>query len=63
MHPAYECGHEGGLWRGKLITANGVVTLRGPVQTAAEKAQIDKLARKAAGKVKIQNQLEVKATK
>ena len=47
----------------KIITANGVVTLRGPVQTAAEKAQIDKLARKAAGKVKIQNQLEVKATK
>src|SRR3954463_13395331 len=47
----------------KIITANGVVTLRGPVQTAAEKTQIEKLARNAAGKAKIQNMLEVKAAK
>src|SRR3954453_6548178 len=47
----------------KIISANGMVTLRGPVQTAAEKTQIEKLARKAAGKAKIQNQLEVKAPK
>ena len=47
----------------KIITANGVVTLRGPVNNASEKATIGKLARSAAGKVKIDNQLEVKASK
>jgi hyperosmotically inducible protein len=47
----------------KIISANGVVTLRGPVKTAAEKTQIEKLARKAAGKAKIENQLEVKGAK
>jgi Predicted periplasmic or secreted lipoprotein len=47
----------------KIISANGVVTLRGPVNTAAEKAQIEKLARNAAGKAKIENQLEVKPAK
>ena len=47
----------------KIISANGVVTLRGPVQTAAEKTQIEKLARKAGGKAKIQNMLEVKGAK
>jgi len=47
----------------KIITANGVVTLRGPVQSAAEKAKIGDLAKKNAGKAKIDNQLEVKATK
>jgi osmotically-inducible protein OsmY len=47
----------------KIISANGVVTLRGPVKTAAEKTQIEKLARNAGGKAKIVNQLEVKAAK
>ena len=47
----------------KIITANGVVTLRGPVNTAVEKAKIGELAKKAAGKAKIENQLEVKKTK
>ena len=47
----------------KIITANGLVTLRGPVNTAAEKAKIAELAGKAAGKAKIENQLEVKETK
>lgn len=47
----------------KIITANGVVTLRGPVNTAAEKAKIGELAQKAAGKAKIENQLEVKEMK
>ncbi len=47
----------------KIITANGMVTLRGPVNTAAEKATIEKLAHAAAGKAKIANQLEVKAVK
>ncbi len=44
----------------KIITENGVVTLRGPVQTAAEKAMIAKLAQSAAGQAKIVDQLEVK---
>ena len=44
----------------KIITANGVVTLRGPVNTAAEKAKIGELAKKNAGKAKVDNQLEVK---
>jgi hyperosmotically inducible periplasmic protein len=47
----------------KIITANGVVTLRGPVNTAEEKATIAKLAQSAAGKAKIDNQLEVTASK
>lgn len=46
----------------KIITRNRVVTLRGPVESQAEKAKIGKLARKAAGvkQVKVNNQLEVK---
>jgi hyperosmotically inducible periplasmic protein len=45
----------------KIITANGQVTLRGPVNTAEEKSQIDQLAKSAAGAAKIENQLEVKS--
>ena len=44
----------------KVITANGQVTLRGPVNTAQEKAKIDQLARSAASGAKIENQLDVK---
>ena len=44
----------------KIITQNGVVTLRGPVKNAAEKAKIAQLAESAAGQAKIENQLEVK---
>lgn len=47
----------------KIITANGVVTLRGPVNNAAEKATIGKLAHSAAAKARIENHLEVKASK
>ena len=47
----------------KIITADGTVTLRGPVQNAAEKAKIAELAQAAAGNAKIDNQLEVKASK
>ena len=47
----------------KIITADGVVTLRGPVQTEAEKTKIAELAQSAAGNAKIDNQLEVKASK
>ncbi len=44
----------------KIITADGKVTLRGPVKTAAEKTKIGELAKKEAGKATIDNQLEVK---
>jgi hyperosmotically inducible periplasmic protein len=47
----------------KIITADGTVTLRGPVQNEAEKAKIAELAQSAAGNAKIDNQLEVKASK
>jgi hyperosmotically inducible periplasmic protein len=47
----------------KIITANGMVTLRGPVKSDAEKAKLVELARSAAGNAKINNQLEVKASK
>ena len=46
----------------KVITANGHVTLRGPVKTAQEKAKIDQLAKSAAGGAKIDNQLDVKGS-
>jgi hyperosmotically inducible protein len=44
----------------KIVTANGQVTLRGPVKTVQEKSKIDQLARSAAGGAKIENQLDVK---
>lgn len=47
----------------KIITADGKVTLRGPVKTAAEKTKIGELAKKNAGKAKVDNQLEVKESK
>ena len=47
----------------KIITADGKVTLRGPVKTAAEKTKIAELATKEAGKATIDNQLEIKETK
>ena len=46
----------------KIITANGHVTLRGPVKTAQEKAKIDRLARSAAGGAQIDDQLDVKGS-
>ena len=42
----------------KVITQDGVVTLRGPVETQAEKASIESLAR-TAGATRIDNQLEI----
>jgi osmotically-inducible protein OsmY len=47
----------------KIITAEGKVTLRGPVKNDEEKAMIAKLAQSAAGEAKIDNQLEVTASK
>jgi hyperosmotically inducible protein len=46
----------------KIITADGQVTLRGPVKTAQEKGKIDQLAKSAAGGAKIDNQLDVKGS-
>lgn len=43
----------------KVITANGHVTLRGPVKTAEEKTKIDQLAKSAAGGAQIEDQLEI----
>jgi len=42
----------------KVITRDGVVTLRGPVETQAEKASIEMLA-KNAGATRIDNQIEI----
>ena len=47
----------------KIITANGQVTLRGPVNNAQEKAKIDQLAKSAAGGARIDDQLEVQGSK
>ena len=44
----------------KVITANGQVTLRGPVKTAQEKAKIDQIAKSAAGGAQIDDQLTLK---
>jgi hyperosmotically inducible protein len=43
----------------KIITANGVVTLRGPVKSAEEKANIGAKAKHAAGVTRVDNQLEI----
>jgi len=47
----------------KIITADGKVTLRGPVNTVEEKNKINDHAKAAAGAVPVDNQLEVKAAK
>lgn len=43
----------------KIITANGVVTLRGPVETEEERSKIVAAAQQIAGKNNVQNQLEI----
>lgn len=45
----------------KIITAGGQVTLRGPVNTAEEKAKIEAIAKSAASAATVDNQLEIKA--
>lgn len=42
----------------KIITLKGMTTLRGPVETMAEKSRVEQLARRAGAK-NINNQLEV----
>ncbi|MBA3963595.1 MAG: BON domain-containing protein [Chthoniobacterales bacterium] len=46
----------------KIITADGMVTLRGPVKNAAEKETVARLAEANAGGAKVMNHLEVKAS-
>jgi osmotically-inducible protein OsmY len=46
----------------KVITAGGVVTLRGPVADAREKSTIDAIARRTTGVKQVHNQLEVART-
>jgi osmotically-inducible protein OsmY len=43
----------------KIITQDGKVTLRGPVETAAEKTRIEEIARAVAGANNIDSQLDV----
>lgn len=45
----------------KIITAQGVVTLRGPVETAEEKTKIAQLAKDTAGVTRVDDQLEIAA--
>jgi hyperosmotically inducible periplasmic protein len=44
----------------KIVTANGNVTLRGPVKTEEERTAIASKAQEIAGADKVDNQLEVK---
>jgi osmotically-inducible protein OsmY len=45
----------------KIIASEGVVTLRGPVNSADEKAKIEQTAERIAGAKKVHNYLEVTA--
>ena len=47
----------------KIITADGKVTLRGPVNSEEEKMVIDDIAQQLAGKDNVTNEIEVKAEK
>jgi hyperosmotically inducible protein len=45
----------------KIITLNGVVTLRGPVESKKESKKLKKIAKHTPGVLKVDNQLEIKA--
>jgi osmotically-inducible protein OsmY len=47
----------------KIVSANGSVTLRGPVKTEEEKTAVAGKAQAIAGAGKVNNQLEVKGQK
>lgn len=47
----------------KIITQDGVVTLRGPVATSEEKAQIGAITAQANGVKRVDNQLEVETNR
>lgn len=44
----------------KLYAANGVVTLRGPVASEAEKAKVGQLAARSSGVSSVRNELDIK---
>ena len=46
----------------KIITMDGLVTLRGPVKNQQEKTQVEEIARSVAGVKTLDNQLEVEKT-
>lgn len=43
----------------KIITNGGVVTIRGPVKSAAERAAVEAAARRMAGGNRVDNQVEI----
>jgi osmotically-inducible protein OsmY len=45
----------------KIITQDGVVTLRGPVKTQEEKSRIEEIARSVAGVKSVDSQIEVES--
>ncbi|MGZ8181688.1 MAG: BON domain-containing protein [Methylobacter sp.] len=45
----------------KIITRNGVVTLRGPVESEAENMKLHDIAKQTPGVMQVNNQLEIKA--
>lgn len=45
----------------KIITRNGRVTLRGPVENRAERRKLKKIAKHTRGVIRVINQLEIKA--
>ncbi len=45
----------------KIITENGVITLRGPVKTEGEKAEIEARARALAGNRRVDNMIDVES--
>ena len=47
----------------KIMTANGVVTLRGPVKNTEEKAAVASAAQKTPGVKRVDNQLEIERSK
>jgi len=42
----------------KIITRDGVVTLRGPVESKAESMKLQEIAKQTPGVVRVDNQLE-----
>jgi hyperosmotically inducible protein len=44
----------------KIITRNGVVTLRGPVESEAESMKLQQITKQTLGVVQVDNQLEIK---
>ncbi|MFZ5893893.1 MAG: BON domain-containing protein [Myxococcota bacterium] len=47
----------------KIVTINGKVTLRGPVNSEAERAAVEAAARNIAGAAQVESQLEIKGKK